>query len=87
MISMLGKTCPYCKERVKKDALVCRYCGRELDPDNECEHDLCSPNWIFAGFAGLTAGAALALVFGYWRERRRWQDEISDYSAGEEFDN
>lgn len=84
---MFGKICPYCKERVKKDALVCRYCGRELDPDNKCEHDLCSPNWVFAGFAGLVAGAALALVFGYWKERRRWQDEISDYSAGDEFDS
>ena len=84
---MFGKICPHCKERVKKDALVCRYCGRELDPDNEREHDLYYPNWIIAGFAGLATGAALALVFGYWKERRRWQEEISDYSVGEEFDN
>ncbi len=87
MISMLGKTCPHCKERVKKDALVCRYCGRELEPNNEHEHNLCYPNWIFAGFAGLAAGAALALVFGYWKERRRWQEDVTDYSASEEFDN
>ncbi|MBW2163020.1 MAG: hypothetical protein JRF43_00840 [Deltaproteobacteria bacterium] len=59
MISMLGKTCPYCKERVKKDA----------------------------GFAGLAAGTVLALVFGYWKERRRWQEDITDYSVSEEFDN
>jgi predicted amidophosphoribosyltransferase len=79
---MFGKTCPYCKERIKKDALVCRYCGRELDLNDEREHEY-YPNWIIAGFAGLTIGAALAIVFGYWKERRRWQDEISDYS--EEF--
>jgi hypothetical protein len=84
---MFGKICPHCKEKIKKDALVCRYCGRELDSDDESEHDLCSPNWIFAGLAGLAAGAALAIVFGYWKERRRWQDEISDYSAGDEFDS
>jgi hypothetical protein len=42
---------------------------------------------IFAGFAGLAAGAALALVFGYWKERRRWQEDITDYSVGDEFDN
>ena len=87
MISMLGKTCPHCKERVKKDALVCRYCGRELEPNKERELNLYYPNWIFAGFAGLAAGTALALVFGYWKERRRWQEDITDYSMGEEFDN
>ena len=86
-ISMLGKTCPHCKERVKKGALVCRYCGRELEPNNECEYNLYYPNWIFAGFAGLAAGAVLALIFGYWKERRKWQEDITDYSVGEEFDN
>lgn len=84
---MFGKICPHCKERVKKDALVCRYCGRELDPNDEHEHNLCYPNWIIAGLAGLATGTALALVFGYWKERRRWQEEISDYSVGKEFDN
>ncbi len=83
---LVSKICPHCKERIKKGALVCRYCGRELDPDEEREHDLYSPNWIFAGFAGLAVGAALAIIFGYWKERRRWQDEISDYSVGGEFD-
>nr|HDN00343.1 hypothetical protein [Deltaproteobacteria bacterium] len=87
MISRLGKTCPYCKERVKKNALVCRYCGRELEPNNDPEcYNLCYPNWICAGFAGLAAGAAIALIFGYWRERRRWRDDITGYSVDGEFD-
>jgi predicted amidophosphoribosyltransferase len=29
------KLCPYCAERIKKDAVVCRHCGRELPPAQE----------------------------------------------------
>lgn len=27
-----GKTCPFCAEQVKADAVVCKHCGRDVSP-------------------------------------------------------
>lgn len=29
------KVCPYCTERIRANARVCRYCGRELESEQD----------------------------------------------------
>lgn len=44
------RKCPYCAEYVKREAMVCRYCGREIgaSPDNTStiERELFSQNYL-----------------------------------------
>ena len=79
---MFKKVCPYCKEKIKKDAVICRYCHKELDSGREeaCNSSL----WVFAGFMGLALGATAALGLGYVSERRRWEEDQSRVSFDEE---
>ncbi len=82
---MFGKICPYCKERIKKDALICRYCHKELEPS---KNDSCGSSlWVFAGFMGLFIGAAAALGLGYVNERRRWEADTEKVEFKEEQDS
>ncbi len=79
---MFRMRCPYCKELIRRDALVCRYCNREVEPERN--GDSCTAGVLF-GLIGLAAGAVSALAWGYYNERRRWHDEGHlDFSTGEE---
>jgi hypothetical protein len=79
---MLGRICPYCKERVKRDAVVCRHCHRDLNP-SEGNRSL-PPVGIFAAFIGMAAGVAFALLLGYYKERLRWRDEEYNFPGEED---
>lgn len=35
------RDCPYCKETVKPDAVLCKHCGSELEPESEGHGGTC----------------------------------------------
>ncbi len=79
---MFGKICPYCKEKIKKNAVICRYCHKELKPE---DHGDCGSSlWVFAGLCGLMLGAAAALGLGYVNERRRWEADTAEVQFKED---
>lgn len=68
---MHTRTCPFCREAIHPEALVCRSCQRELTPAPNSGK--CRGGWLvaLALAAVVTAGTAV-LVRGYLEERRHW---------------
>jgi uncharacterized paraquat-inducible protein A len=67
------QTCPYCKEKIYSNALVCRYCKRELpDPTRP---RMRSMNWVPAVLATaiIVSGSAF-IAYEFLKERRNWVD-------------
>ena len=71
---MFKRRCPYCRERIRRDAVVCRFCGRELTPEAGAPL-LPAPILFTAG--GILAGVLAALGIGLYRERMRWEEARS----------
>jgi len=71
--NMNMQTCPYCKEKIYSNALVCRYCKRDL-PDMTMAQTG-SNNWIPALLASalIVTGAAF-FAYEFFKERQNWVD-------------
>jgi hypothetical protein len=78
---MASRMCPYCKERIKREALICRYCQREVEPVPHRGNPW--PMGIFLGLIALSAAGALSFLAGYYRERCRWKAESIGMEEGE----
>jgi hypothetical protein len=58
-----ARKCPYCKEIIKKDAIVCRFCGRDLEPEHS--NDLI-PEMNIAPTITQTIFPSMVKVTGEW---------------------
>ncbi|OKY75353.1 MAG: hypothetical protein BM485_08785 [Desulfobulbaceae bacterium DB1] len=66
--------CPYCKENIYSNAIVCRYCKREL-PEYGHQYSK-STSWIptLIASALIVTGTAF-LVSEFLKERKSWLEE------------
>ncbi len=73
VITMRTRTCPFCKEDIHFQALVCRYCIRDLPPLAQQRHRKNSPGWLAAiAAAGIIVSGATFLAVEFLRERKNW---------------
>ncbi len=70
---MFKRRCPYCHEKIQREAKVCRFCGREIEP---------LPSfggtpwvWLLFGFVGAFLGAGAMIGYQVLKERRIWSGQ------------
>lgn len=63
--------CPFCRETIHPEALICRYCQQELAGAGRSGR--CRTGWVVAlALAGVMAAGTAMLVRGFLEERRHW---------------
>ncbi len=67
---MFKRRCPYCKEKIKREAKVCRFCGHKLEPLPPLS--LNPWIWLVFGLVGSLVGAGVVIGYQVIRERRLW---------------
>jgi ribosomal protein L32 len=71
--NMNMQTCPYCKEKIYSNALVCRYCKRDLA--DMAEEQMGSAGWIPALLvSALIVTSTAFFAYGFFKERQNWVD-------------
>jgi hypothetical protein len=75
LIGMHIRICPFCREEIHAQALVCRYCTRDL-PSAKQRKRKNSHGWLAAiTAAGIIVGGGAFLAAEYLRERKNWLSE------------
>ena len=75
VIGMRTRICPFCKEHIHGEALVCRYCRRDLPPMKQRRRKV-SRGWLTAiAVAGVIVTGATFLAAEFLRERKKWLTE------------
>lgn len=78
VIDMRTRICPFCKEDIQFQALVCRYCRRDLPPvaQSTPPRRKTSNAWVAAiAVAGIIVSGAAFLATEFLRERKNWLTE------------
>lgn len=65
------RTCPFCRETIHPEALLCRHCQQELPAP--ARSGRCRAGWLVAlTLASVMAAGTAMLVRGFLKERRHW---------------